>query len=57
MTLSAFAAERHAAAPLLLRVRRSEALFYCLKTLGIDRYLVPARRSASNPPHAAAAVE
>ena len=41
VTLPAFAAERRAAAPLLLG----------------DRYVLPAKHSAANPPHAAAAVE
>ena len=44
MTLPAFAAERRAAALLLLDA-------------AVDRYLLPARRSAANPPRAAAAVE
>jgi len=45
MTLPAFAAERRAAAPLLLGAG------------AVDRYVLPAGRSAANPPHAAASVE
>ena len=41
VTLPAFAAERRATAPSLLG----------------DRYVLPAKHSAANPPHAAAAVE
>jgi len=44
VTLPAFVAERRAAALLLLDA-------------DVDRYLLPARRSAANPPRAAAAVE
>jgi len=53
MTLPAFAAERRAAAPLLLLERRGA---YCTAHLlqarraAIDRYLLPARHSAANPP-------
>ena len=52
ITLPAFAAERRAAAVAaecwrLLQERRA----------AIDRYLLPAGRSAANPPHAAAAVD
>ena len=49
VTLLAFAAERRAAAPLLLAGRPAAA--------AVDRYLLPARRSAANSPHAAVAVE
>ena len=52
MTLPAFAAKRRAAAraaaPLLLGMPAPAA---------VDRHLLPARRSAANPPHAAQAVE
>jgi len=44
MTLPAVAAERRAAAPLLL-------------SAAVDRYLLPAGRSAANPPAAVAAVD
>ena len=47
MTLPAFAAERRAAALLLLGAGAP----------AVDRYDLPAGRSAANPPHAAAAVE
>ena len=48
MTLLAYAADRRAAAaPLLLGAGRA----------AIDRYLLPAGRTAANPPHAAAAVD
>jgi len=46
VTLPAFAVERRAAAPLLLGARHRRC-----------RSISPARRSAANPPHAAAAVE
>jgi len=45
MTLPAFAAERRAAAPMLLGAG------------AVDRYVLPAGRSAANPPHAAASDE
>jgi len=48
MTLPAFAAERRAAAPLLLGAWVRTA---------VGRYIQSAQRSAANPPHAAAAVE
>jgi len=48
MALSAFAVERGAAVLLLLGARRPP--------LSI-RHFLPARRSAANPPHSAAAVE
>jgi len=55
-TLPAFAAERRAAAPLLLSDDAS-----CITPAGvpgsIDRYLLPAGRSAANPLHAGAAVD
>jgi len=50
MALPAFAAERRAAALLYLLLRRPPPS-------NIDRYLLPAGRSAANPPHAEAAVE
>ena len=46
--LPAFAAERRAAAPLLLNASACALMYQCL---------LPARRSAANPPHAAAAVD
>jgi len=45
MTLPAFAAERRAAA------------LGCLAPGAVDRYLLSVRRSAANPPHAAAAFD
>jgi len=47
MTLPAFAAERRAAAPLLLTAGRA----------AIDRYLLPAGRTAANPRQRSAAGE
>jgi len=49
MTLPAFAAERREEAPPLLSAGACRAV--------IDRYLLPTRRSAANPPRAAAAVD
>ena len=49
MTLPAFAAERRATAPLLVYV--------ALQPAAVDRYHLPARRSAANPPHAAAVAQ
>jgi len=50
--LSAFAAERRAAAPCCGAVAAG-----CPESTAFDRYLLPARRSAANPPHTAAAVD
>jgi len=64
-TLPAFAAERRAAAPCHSTVLRHRAVAPCCGTVAagrpafaaVDRYFFPARRSAANSPHAAAAVE
>jgi len=51
VTLPAFAAERRAAAPLLLSAPAAGT------PIAVDRYLLLAGRSAANPPAAAAAVD
>jgi len=52
VTLLAFAAERRAAAPYCGAVAAGRPA-----PAAVDRYLLLARRSAANPPHAEATVE
>jgi len=52
IALPAFVAERRAAAPCCGAVAAERP-----EPAVVDRYLLPARRVATNPPHAAAAVD